>query len=129
MSITDSYLSFFTALTNFSPANAIPLFLLGMLRMAPIVSMAPFFGSKNPGPLNMAPLFALTIIFLPHMALVTLTSIPFDATYLFLCAKELFIGFILALFVSIPFYMAESAGINIDFLRGSSSLQVTDPVT
>ena len=129
MSITDSYFSFFTALTNFSPVNALPLFLLGMLRLAPVISMAPFFGSKTPSPVKMTILFALTIIFLPHMAIVTRTSIPFDTTYIFLCCKELFIGFVMGLFVSIPFYMAESAGVNIDFLRGSSSLQVTDPVT
>jgi type III secretory pathway component EscT len=72
-------------------------------------------------------LIALTVIFVPHMALTSQTLIGFNLTFIILCVKELFIGFILALFVSIPFYMAESAGVTIDFLRGSSSLQVTDP--
>ena len=44
------------------------------------------------------------------------------------CLKELFIGAILAILVSIPFYIAQSSGVLIDFLRGSSALQVQDPL-
>ncbi|MGC1879511.1 MAG: flagellar biosynthetic protein FliR [Rhabdochlamydiaceae bacterium] len=127
MSYTDSYLSFFSQLTNFAPISALGLFFLGMMRIAPVISMAPFFGSKTPAPVKMGLLIALTVIFLPHMALTSKTLIGFNVTFMVLCVKELFVGFILALFVSIPFYMAESAGVTIDFLRGSSSLQVTDP--
>lgn len=127
MSTTDSYLTFFSALTDFAPISALSLFFLGMMRIAPVISMAPFFGSKTPSPIKMGLLIALTVIMLPHMALTSTTLIGFNTTFILLCAKELFIGFILALLVSIPFYMAESAGVTIDFLRGSSSLQVTDP--
>ena len=127
MSNTDTYLSFFSKLTDFAPMSALGLFVLGMMRIAPVISMAPFFGSKTPSPVKMGLLIVLTVIFLPHMALTSQTFVDFNTTFIFLCAKELFIGFILALFVSLPFYMAESAGITIDFVRGASSLQVTNP--
>jgi type III secretory pathway component EscT len=127
MSPTENYLSFFSHLTNFAPISAISLFLLGMMRIAPVIAMAPFFGAKTPSPVKMGLLIALTVIFLPNIALTSETLVGFNMTFITLCVKELFIGFILALFVSIPFYMAESAGVTIDFLRGSSSLQITDP--
>jgi type III secretion protein T len=72
-------------------------------------------------------LIALTVIFLPNMALTSTTLIGFSLEFILLCFKELFIGFVLAIFISIPFYMAETAGVLIDFTRGSSSLQVTNP--
>jgi type III secretory pathway component EscT len=128
MSNTDTYLSFFSALTNYAPISALSLFFLGLFRIAPIVVMAPFFGAKTPGPVKMGILIALTVIFLPHIALTSKALVAFNIEFVFLCIKELFIGFILALFVTVPFYMAESAGTTIDFLRGSSSLQVTNPV-
>ncbi len=128
MSTTDTYVSFFSQLSSHAPITALSLFFLGLFRIAPVVVMAPFFGSKTPGPIKVGLLVALTVIFLPQMALTTKALIPFNIEFILLCVKELFIGFILGLFVSIPFYMAESAGTTIDFLRGSSSLQVTNPV-
>lgn len=127
MSDTDSYLSFFSKLSSYAPISTLALFLLGLFRIAPIVSMAPFFGSKTPAPVKMGFLIVLSVIFLPQIALTSKTLVGFNVEFILLCFKELFIGFILALFVSIPFYMAESAGITIDFLRGASSLQVTNP--
>ena len=75
----------------------------------------------------MGMLITLTVIFLPNIAMTSQTIVGFDIPFVLLCFKELFIGFILALFVCIPFYMAETAGILIDFTRGSSSLQVQNP--
>ncbi len=129
MSSTDTYLSFFAILTDNAPITAISLFFLGMMRIAPVIALAPFFGSKTPAPVKMGLLVVLTVIFLPHMAVTSKTLIGFNFDFILLCGKELLIGFILALFVSIPFYMAETAGVTIDFLRGSSSLQVQDPFT
>lgn len=129
MSSTDTYLSFFSQLSGHAPISALSLFFLGMMRIAPVISIAPFFGTKTPGPVKMGLLIAITAIFLPHMALTTKTMIGFNGTFIMLCMKELFIGFILALFASVPFFMAQAAGITIDFLRGSSSLQVQDPLT
>src|SRR5689334_21157896 len=99
MSDTESYLSFFSKLTNFAPISALSLFFLGMMRIAPVVAMAPFFGAKTPAPVKMGILIALTVIFVPHMALTSKTLIGFNLTFIILCVKELFIGFILALFV------------------------------
>lgn len=125
---TDSYLSFFSQISEFAPMSALSLFLLGMFRIAPIVSMAPFFGSKTPAPIKVGLVIVLTIIFLPQMAVTSTTMVSFSTQYILLCVKELMIGFVLATFISIPFYMAESAGVLIDFQRGSSSLQATNPL-
>lgn len=129
MSNTDNYLSFFSKLAEGAPISLISLFFLGMMRIAPVISLAPFFGSKTPAPVKMGLLIVLTVIFLPHMTMTSQTFIGFNFDFILLCIKELLIGFILALFASIPFYMAETAGVTIDFLRGSSALQVTDPFT
>lgn len=129
MSSTETYLSFFSKLSQYAPIPTMTLFLLGLFRIAPVVIMAPFFGSKTPSPVKMGLLIVLTVIFLPQIALTSKTLVGFNLEFMLLCVKELFIGFILALFVSIPFYMAESAGVLIDFLRGSSALQVMNPMT
>lgn len=127
MSPTESYVSFFTDLINNAPLQILCIFLLGAMRMAPIIANAPFLGGKTPSPVKMGLLAVMTILFLPNIALTTKTMLSFDSTFLLLCGKELFIGFLLSFLISIPFYIAQSSGLTIDFLRGSSSLQVTDP--
>src|SRR6185436_14286565 len=102
--------------------SSLSLFLLGLMRIAPIVAIVPFFGTKVPSPVKMGLLIALTFVMLPHMALTTNTLVVFNLEFTLLCMKEFFIGLILAFFASVPFYMAESAGILIDFQRGSSAL-------
>jgi type III secretion protein T len=127
MSVTDTYLSFFSTLSEGAPITALSLFFLGMMRMAPVIALAPFFGAKTPAPIKMGLLIVLTVIFLPHMAVTSTTLVGFNFDFIMLCVKEFFIGFILAILASIPFFMAESAGVTIDFIRGSSALQVTNP--
>ena len=129
MGVADSYLSFFSHFTNFAPISALSFFLLAAMRLAPIVSLAPFFGSKIPGAVKMGFLVAISVIFFPQLVVTSKALVGFNMEFIFLCIKELFIGLILGILVSIPFYMAESAGITIDFMRGSSSLQVTNPMT
>ena len=129
MSSTENYLSFFSKFTEFSPTATLSMFFLGMMRIAPIISLAPFFGSKTPSPVKMGLLIAMTVIFFPQIAVTAKTLIPFDMVFTLLCVKELFIGLLLAILISVPFFMVQSAGVTIDFLRGSSSLQVTDPFT
>ena len=63
------------------------------------------------------------IIFTSHHAAV------FDLSFTGYLIKEIFIGSLLGFMVSIPFYFAQAAGVLIDFMRGSSSLGVTDPTT
>ena len=75
ISNTDSYLTFFSAISNFAPISALSLFFLGMMRLAPVIAWAPFFGSKTPPPVKMGLLIALTVILLPHMAMTSKTLI------------------------------------------------------
>ena len=129
MSATDTYHAFFSQLINLAPYTLLSLFFLGLMRIAPIVAMAPFFGSKVPAPIKMGLLIVLTFVMMPQIALTSKTMVGFNIEFVVLCFKELFIGLLLSFFAAIPFYMAESAGILIDFQRGSSALQVTDPST
>jgi len=129
MSPTESYFSFYSELTNHAPFAILSLFLLGLARMMPILISAPFFGSRLPSPVKMGLLVALTIAFLPQIVMTSQTMVDFNITYVGLLFKEFFIGMLLAFFATFPFMIAESAGIFIDFVRGSSSLQVTDPST
>lgn len=125
--MTDSYTSLLVS--NPSPANLFTLFFLGIMRFAPIVSIVPFLGSKLPGGVKMGLTLSLVLIFLPHIAQTTTTPLDFNIDFLWLSLKEIFIGFMLALLAGMPFYIAQSSGVFIDFMRGSSSLQVTDPST
>lgn len=98
------------------------------MRMAPIVSVAPFLGSRLPGSVKIGLAIALTAIVLPQVISTSAKPPPtYDYTFLILCLKELLMGTILALMSTIPFYVAQSSGVLIDFLRGSSSFQVTNP--
>jgi len=129
MSPTESYFSFYSQLTDYAPFAMLSLFLLGMARMMPILMAAPFFGSKVPSPIKMGLLTALTVAFLPQIVMTSKTMVDFNTAYIGLLFKEFFIGMFLAFFAGLPFSVAESAGVLIDFLRGASSLQVTDPST
>ena len=66
-------------------------------------------------------------ILLPK-ALMTLSNpVPFNGLYIGLAIKELLIGFALGFILALPFYIAQTAGNLVDFMRGASSLMVTDP--
>lgn len=103
------------------------IFILGAMRLAPVVAFAPFLGGKTPGAIKTGLLIVMVVVFLPHIAVTAKVAGGFDVTFMALCAKELFVGFILSFLVAIPFYIAQASGVTIDFLRGSSALQVTDP--
>ena len=103
------------------------IFFLGLMRVAPIVSLTPFLGGKLPGSAKMGLAISLTIIFLPYLIQYSSTSLSFNLAFIGYSLKELFLGLIIGFMASIPFYIAESSGSLIDFMRGSSSLQVQDP--
>lgn len=71
---------------------------------------------------------SFTIILLPKMVTTSSLNLTFDLHYLGYSIKELFIGMIFAVLSSIPFYIVQSTGVLIDFQRGSSAMQATDPV-
>jgi type III secretion protein T len=126
---TSDYLSFVLSFPNIPPITVLTLFFLGLMRLAPVVALAPFLGSRLPSGVKIGAAIALTAVILPHLIATAKTPpIGYDPLFAAYCIKELFIGLILAFLVSIPFYIAQSSGILIDFLRGSSALQVQDPL-
>jgi|GEM_PF-486750 len=125
---TQDYVSFLLSLPNVPPLSILTFFLLSLMRIAPIAAVAPFLGARLPSPVKVGITLMFSAILLPYLiSKATLPALTFNFLFSLYCIKELFIGFILLFLVSIPFYIAQSAGIFIDFLRGSSALQVTDP--
>ncbi len=127
---TDNYLSLLLSLPHLDPTTVLSLFFLTLARLLPILALVPFLGSQNvPMAIRMMFAVALTAIFLPQNLFNTHENIPLAMPFIGLCLKELIIGFIIAFLSSAPFYIAQMSGSLIDFQRGASSLQVTDPTT
>lgn len=124
---TSDYLSFFLSQPNVTPLALLTTLFLGLFRIAPIVSIAPFLGAKLPGGVKMGLAISLTVLFIPELIHTSSTPLSFDIQFIGYGLKELLIGFILAYLSSIPFHIASGAGSFIDYMRGSSSLQVQDP--
>lgn len=104
------------------------LFFLAFMRMAPIVVLAPFLGAK------VAPVMARTgftvfmsILFLPVIVKHLSGPIEFSPAFLFYSLKELLVGLFLSLLITMPFFIVQSSGIIIDYLRGASIFQAQDP--
>lgn len=119
-----------TTLINMPGVNLLSImavYTLGLLRLAPVVSIAPFLGAKLPGSTKMGLVVMLTFFSLPHLVATMSSEVNFSFLYLGLALKEVLIGFMLAFLTAVPFYIAESSGTLIDYLRGSSSLMVQDP--
>lgn len=104
------------------------LFLLSILRLGPIVRLAPFLGAKIiPGMARMGLILILGVIFFPNILVASSTGpLTFDLVFVGYALKELVLGYILGFFSMIPFLIANSAGIFIDFVRGSSMLMQQD---
>lgn len=110
------------------PTAFLSLVLLGMGRLFPIIALAPFFGSKVlPHPVKVVLGLALFTIFLPQLTSSVKQPLDFNYMLLVYMMKELFIGFIMGFFISIPFNIVQSAGIIIDHQRGGASMMVNDP--
>ena len=130
LSATESYLSLLLSLPHLEPMTVLSVFFLTLARLLPIVTLAPFLGSRNvPGTIRIMFSIALVAIFLPQNLLTAQHEVPFNTLYIGYLTKELLIGFILGFFASVPFLIAQMAGSLIDFQRGASSLQVSDPTT
>lgn len=130
LSATESYLSLLLSLPHLDPYTVLSVFFLTLARLLPILALAPFLGSQNV-PMTIRVMFgvALTAIFLPQNLLTVHQSIPFGMGFVGLCIKELIMGAMIGFLSSVPFYIAQMSGSLIDFQRGASSLQVTDPTT
>ena len=113
---------------GFTAIGLISLFLLGVIRLAPIVSFVPFFGSKlSPGPTRIAIAVVFALLFMPTIISSAEPGLSFNAVFLGYAIKELFIGFVIAFLAMIPFIIANSAGLLIDYMRGASIMQMQDP--
>ncbi len=128
LSATDSYLALLLD-AKVSAQTVLYAFFLVLARILPIMIMAPFLGSRIlPALVKVMFGFCLCSIFLPQIILTLNTEITMFS-FIWLALKELAIGFVFGLFVTVPFYIAQSSGSLIDHVRGSASLQVTDPTT
>lgn len=127
---TDNFLSFLLSLQKIEPITVLSVFLLTLARIAPIVSIAPFFGARNlRGTIKMMFAVCFCTLFVPQNLLLIKGDIPYGLVFIGYFCKELLIGATLGFIATLPFYIATSTGTLIDHSRGSSALQVTDPST
>ena len=128
--LTDSYLNLLLSFTNLAPITVLSAFFLSLARLIPIMVIAPFFGARiAPGAIRIMFSIAILLILLPQVLFSLKGDIYFDLRFVGFFLKELAIGFVLGMLISIPFYIAQSSGTLIDHMRGAQSLQVTDPTT
>lgn len=121
-------LDYLSTLPNMTLWGVISLFFLVLMRLAPIMAMAPFLGAKlAPGVARMGLAVFLSIVFLPYLIVNVKEPITFNNAFILYSMKEILIGFILGFFVTIPFYMVQTSGIIVDYLRGASIMQSQDP--
>lgn len=125
-----SYLYVFltSAFNKENPLAVLSLLLLFLARFLPIISLSPFFGSRvMPHPVKVTFGLAMFTIFLPQLLTVTTSPIGFSPFTVVLIVKEFFIGLVIGFIISVPFVLAQNAGIIIDHQRGGASLMVNDP--
>ncbi len=130
LSATDTYFNLLFQHAFDNPLTVLASFFLTMARIIPIIALAPFLGSNHlPRPVKVMFAIAITAIMLPQVIIQLKEPIFVNIQFIGYIIKELFIGVILGFLVAIPFYIAQASGSLIDHIRGSSSLQVTDPTT
>ncbi len=124
---------FFNTLFSFydlPPPQFLSLCFLVFMRLGPIIVLSPFLGAKLPSPVKVGLLLVLTSFFIPSISqhVTNLPALSFSTSFSFLCIKELFLGICLAILVLLPFQIVQASGVIIDFMRGSTSLMVADPI-
>lgn len=127
---TDTYFSMLFKYATTDPMTLLAVFFLMLARILPIMVLAPFFGAKN-SPAAARVLFSVCIvaILIPGVIIPLKQNLALDIVFVGYALKEALIGSILGFLVTIPFYTAQASGNLIDNIRGSASLQVTDPTT
>ena len=115
-------------LTKYPIENSLALLLLVILRITPIIILAPFLGGRLlPSSTKIGFALFLSLILLPFLAPLSMKGLVFGFPLAMLAIKEIFIGYLIGFLTAIPFNIATSAGSIIDHQRGSASLMVTDP--
>ena len=129
----NSYADMFMSNPNLAPEPAVGLasmLILSMFRIMPIVALAPFFGGRvMPNPAKVGLGLAIFGIMFPYHTQTITAPLLYNHTLYALVLKEALIGMFMGYFMSLPFTIAESAGIFIDHQRGGASLMVQDPTT
>lgn len=127
--MTDSYaMLFLNSSLAANPMGALSLLLLFLGRFLPIIQLSPFFGSRVlPHPVKVFFGIMMFMIYLPQLLAITTTPLEFNFVLVLYMIKEMFIGILIGTLISIPFIIAQSAGIIIDHQRGGASLMVNDP--
>lgn len=112
-----------------APEHLVGLFFLGLCRILPVVVLAPFFGARlMPAPARVAFSISLFFILFPSL-LITTPVLSWSPALIGYALKEIGIGFLIGFLITLPFTVAQMAGILIDFQRGSSSLTGQDITT
>ena len=115
-------------LPHISWLEVMTFFILGLMRVAPIVALAPFLGAKTaPVIVRMGLVIFITFFYLPIIVSHAQGGLGFSMTFVGYALKELLIGLFLGIFMALPFYIVQSSGIIIDYLRGASIMQSQDP--
>ncbi|MCY3974282.1 MAG: flagellar biosynthetic protein FliR [Simkaniaceae bacterium] len=115
-------------LPGVSWSDLLSLFFLALMRMGPIIMLAPFLGAKTaPIIVRTGLAVMMSVIFLPVLIKHAHRHLEFSPLFLVYSMKELLIGLFLGFLVAMPFYMVQSGGIIIDYSRGASVLQIQDP--
>lgn len=128
--MTDDYVSLYTNSPLFQqdPVAMLSLMFLFMGRMLPIISLAPFFGSRIlPHPVKVVFAISLFAIFLPQLMGNVTVPLQFNLWLVLCLLKEIIVGLLMGFMVSIPFIIVQNTGMMIDHQRGGASLMVNDP--
>ena len=127
--MSESYLSLFINSAYYTePLAALSLFFLFLGRFLPIIALSPFFGSRVlPHPVKVAFAISMFVVLMPTLVTSTTVAPTFSLGLVLYMIKEMFIGLLLGNIISLPFIIAQSAGIIIDHQRGGASLMVNDP--
>ncbi len=126
--VDSGYVTLIENLQNLNYESLWRVILLTFIRVAIIVNLAPFLGGKIIPMVAKAGLaLGLTFIFLPNVLYYTQMHPISDVAFVGYAAKEAFIGLILGFISAAPFYVVQSSGILIDYLRGSSMMMQQDP--
>lgn len=127
--MTGVWPAYIITLVKTFPEHLVSLFFLGLARILPVIVLAPFFGARlMPMPARIGFAIALFFIIMPSL-LVTVSPLPWSPEVIVLAIKETAVGFLIGFLATVPFTIAQMAGILIDFQRGSSSLTGQDITT
>lgn len=123
------YLLYYFNIPDLSPMALLEIFLLTLMRIAPIIGLAPFLGGKiTPVTTRIGTALIFTFIFLPYVLMhCPHVETGINIRFILLATKELFLGTLMGYIISIPFLIAQNSGIVIDYMRGASSMQSQDP--